>query len=124
MGGEEINTDFRKILGHSVKHGGLGILDPQLSAESAYHTSKAARVELVDSLLGGSALNYVGHGAYVRWTSLLKRRENMYVELGEISRQKELAEGQERNCLHRATGNEEWLSDVTHRLNGKELSHE
>ena len=28
FGGEEINTNFRKILGHSVKHDGLGILDP------------------------------------------------------------------------------------------------
>ena len=26
--GEEINADFRKILGHSAKHGGLGIPDP------------------------------------------------------------------------------------------------
>ena len=42
FGGEEINADFRKILGHSVKHGGLGIPDPRLSAESAYNTSKAA----------------------------------------------------------------------------------
>ena len=33
--GEEINTDFRKILGHSNKHGSLGILDAWLSAESA-----------------------------------------------------------------------------------------
>ena len=32
FGGEEINADFRKILGHSVKHGGLGIPDPRLSA--------------------------------------------------------------------------------------------
>ena len=28
FGGEEINADFRKILGHSVKHGGLGIPHP------------------------------------------------------------------------------------------------
>ena len=28
FGGEEVNADFRKILGHSVKHGSLGILDP------------------------------------------------------------------------------------------------
>ena len=49
--GEEINTDFRKILGHSVNHGGLGIPDPRLSSESAYNTSKAASGELVDSLL-------------------------------------------------------------------------
>ena len=32
--GEEINADFWQILGHSVKHGGLGIPDPKLSAES------------------------------------------------------------------------------------------
>ena len=35
FGGEEIDTDFRKILGHIVKHGGLVIPDPRLSAESA-----------------------------------------------------------------------------------------
>ena len=39
--GEEITADFQKILGHSVKHGGLGITDPRLSAESANITSKA-----------------------------------------------------------------------------------
>ena len=63
FGGEEINTDFRKILGHSVKNCGLDIPDPRLSAESAYNNSKAASVELVDLLLRGTALNYVGHRA-------------------------------------------------------------
>ena len=66
FGGEEIDTDFRKILGHGVKHGGLGIPDQRLSAESAYNPSKAAIRELVDNLLGGSFLNYVGHRACVR----------------------------------------------------------
>ena len=42
FGGEEITANFRKILGHSVKHGGLGIPDPWLSAKSSYNTSKAA----------------------------------------------------------------------------------
>ena len=51
FGGEVINADFRKILGHSVKHGGLGILYPRLLAESAYNTSKAASGKLVDYLL-------------------------------------------------------------------------
>ena len=41
FGGEEINSNLRKILGHSVKHGGLGIPELRLSAESAYNTSKA-----------------------------------------------------------------------------------
>ena len=42
FGGEEINADFRKILGHGVNHGRLGITNPRLSSESAYNTSKAA----------------------------------------------------------------------------------
>ena len=57
FGGEKIDADFRKILGHGVKHGGLGIPDPRLSEESAYNTSTAASRELVDYLLGGSFLN-------------------------------------------------------------------
>ena len=35
--GDEINTDFWQILGHSIKHAGLGILAPRLSAESAHN---------------------------------------------------------------------------------------
>ena len=73
FGGEEINANFRKILSHSVKHGGLGIPYPRLSAECVYNTSKAASRELVDSLLGGSVFNYVGHRACVRKASLAAR---------------------------------------------------
>ena len=40
--GEEITADFRKILGHNVKHGTLGIPDPRLSEECAYNNSMAA----------------------------------------------------------------------------------
>ena len=61
VGGEETDVDFRKILGHSVMHGGLGIPDPRLSAESSYNTSKANSGELVGSILGGTELNYVGN---------------------------------------------------------------
>ena len=28
FGGAEVDTDFGKILGHSVKHGGLGLTNP------------------------------------------------------------------------------------------------
>ena len=81
FGREEINADFRKILSHSVKHGGLGIPDPRFSAESAYNTSKVASRELVDSLIGGSVLNYVGHRACVRKASLAARRAKIHVEI-------------------------------------------
>ena len=49
--GEKINADFRKILGHSVKHVVLCIPDPRLSEESAYNIPKADSGELVESLL-------------------------------------------------------------------------
>ena len=61
FGGGEIFTDFRKILGHSVNCGGLGIPYPQLLAESEYNTSKASRGGPVGSLLGGTVLKYVGY---------------------------------------------------------------
>ena len=65
FGGEEVRTDLREILGHSVKHGGLGIPDPRLSAEHAYNTSKASRKVLVGSLLGVTDLNYGAHNGCV-----------------------------------------------------------
>ena len=124
FGGEEINSDFWNILGHSVKNGRLGILDPRLSAESAYNTSKAASGGLVDYLLGGYTVNYVGHRACVRKASSLARRERKHVELSELDRQKYLAGVQERKRLHRETRNGAWLSAVPHRLNGKKVSWE
>ena len=42
FGGEEVDADFRKILGHSVKKGGLCIPAPRSSVESAYNTSNVA----------------------------------------------------------------------------------
>ena len=49
--GEEINSDFWQILGHSVNYGCLGIPDPRLSVDSSYDTSKAVSRELLDSFL-------------------------------------------------------------------------
>ena len=40
FGEEEFDSDFWKVVGRSVKHVELGILDPRLSADSAYITSK------------------------------------------------------------------------------------
>ena len=48
----------------------------------------------------------------------------MHVKLGDMARRKELAGGQERNRLHKATRNGGCLIAVTHRLNSTELSQE
>ena len=93
FGGEEIDAYFRKILGHSVKHGGLGTPDRQQSENSAYNTSKAAsrELELVDSLLGGSVLNYVGHRACIHKASQSARLSKRIVELSELYDRQEQA---------------------------------
>ena len=46
------------------------------------------------------------------------------MDMAELAIQKELSEGQDRNCLHRATSNGVWLSTTPHRLNGVEMSWE
>ena len=46
----------------------------------------------------------------------------MIVELSEMYDRKEQEGCQEKNRLHRATRNGEWLISVPHRINGTELS--
>ena len=87
FGGEEINADFCKILGHSVKHGRLCILDTRLSVESAYIISKAASWGLVDSLLEVTALNCIVHRACVRRASAGAGKERKHVEMTDLDRQ-------------------------------------
>ena len=94
LGEQEINANFRKILGHTVKHGGLGILHPWLSEDSAHNTPKVASRELVYSIFGGSVLNYVGHRACVRGESAGERKQRKHLEMADMDIQKELAGGQ------------------------------
>ena len=94
--GKEITANFRKILCHSVKHGGLGIPDPRLSAECAYNTYKVASRELVDSLLRGSVLNYIGHRACVRKASQSARLSKQIAEMSELFERQEQAGRQDK----------------------------
>ena len=95
-----------------------------MSEDSAYNISKAASGELLYSLLGGSALNYLGHRACVHKASLAERRAKMHIDLGDLAKRKELAEGQDRNRFHIATRNGACLSAVPHRFISTELSQE
>ena len=105
FGGEDIDTNFRKILGHIVNHGGLDITGPRFSAESAYNTYKASIGELVGSILGGTDLNYVGHMACVRGTSAGARKDQKHVDTEELDRKKDMSGGQERKQYHMETRN-------------------
>ena len=93
-------------------------------AESAHNTSKAASGELVYSILGGTALNYIGYRACIHGASAGASKYWNHVELAELVRLKELSGVQDRNRLHRSTKNVAWLSAVPHHLNGIEFSWE
>ena len=69
FGWEEFSSYFGDILGRSVKCGGPGIPDPQLSEERNYNASKSASEVLVGFLLGGTDLKYVAHKGCVRRAS-------------------------------------------------------
>ena len=79
FGVEEINVDFRKSLGRIIKHSSLGIPDLRSSSDIIYNTSKAASGELVGSLLGGTALNYIGHRACIHGASAGARKKGKYL---------------------------------------------
>ena len=86
FGGEKVDADFRKILGHSLKRSGLGITDPHLSAEITQNTLKSACWELVGSILGGTNPNYVGHRACVRGASERVRKERVQLDMADIEK--------------------------------------
>ena len=69
FGGEEVSDNIREILGHSMKHGGLGIPEHQMLTDRAYNISKAAIEVLLGSLFGGTKLNYVAYKGCVHRAS-------------------------------------------------------
>ena len=56
-----MDDDLRYFLGHGVKRCRIFIPDPMKSVEWVHVTSLEACEALVESLLVGSDINYVGH---------------------------------------------------------------
>ena len=83
---EEVNADLREILGHSVKHGGLGIPDPFLLAYCVYNTYKSASEVLVGSLLGSTHRNYIYHKSCVCRSIAEAQKQWEYLEMEILTR--------------------------------------
>ena len=81
---------------HGVKLGGIGIPDPRSSAERGHLASVEACDALVESLFGGSNLNYVGHRSYVRKASIRARKSREREESAALTEWKAEVGGQER----------------------------
>ena len=69
FGGEEVNDRMQLLLGHRIKRSDLVIKDPRELTGWGHNNSADSCGELVDSLLIGTDLNYVGHRACVRKAS-------------------------------------------------------
>ena len=61
-----IGGEFRELLGHSVRTGGIGVRNPVTTAGAAFRTSREASRLLVDSLLGKCDFRCWRHAAQVR----------------------------------------------------------
>ena len=99
FGGEEVSANLREILVNIVKRRGLGIPEPQISAQHDYRNSKAYSEVLVGSLLGGTNPNYVAHKGCIRRASTDGWKEQVFSDTVAMTRRKELVRGEGLNYL-------------------------
>ena len=78
----------------------------------------------MESLLGGSNLNYVGHWLCVRKASSGAWKERYQEETVTLGRRKEEVGVKDRIWIERATRSGAWITDAPNRLNGADLSQE
>ncbi|KAL7523483.1 hypothetical protein ACHAXR_000201, partial [Thalassiosira sp. AJA248-18] len=77
---EEVKEDFRRLLTHSVKQGGLNIRDPAASAARLHQSSLEACETLVASLMENSDLSSAAHKQCVRQAGAKARKERIEAE--------------------------------------------
>ena len=90
--------------------------------ERENNISKEAIKVLVGSLLIVANLNYVAHKGCVRRVSADGWKQRDFSGTAVLTIMKELVDGVGLNCLWRSMQNGAWLMDITHHLNGTELS--
>ena len=107
-----------------MKCGGLGIPNPWLLEERENNISKVAIKVLVGSLLIVANLNCVAHKGCVRRVSADGWKQRDFSGTAVLTIMKELVNGVGLNRPWQAMENGAWLMDITHQLNGTELSRE
>ena len=83
---EEGTDDFRTLLSHGVKQGGINFRNPVESAARMRQSSVEGSRVLVASLLSGKELNGVEHATSVRAASTAGRKERVEQEQAHILR--------------------------------------
>jgi hypothetical protein len=70
---DNIDDEFRTLLGHGVKQGGITVRNPTLTASRLFESSEAACAALVGCLLSDEALDLRAHVQCVRQASTVMR---------------------------------------------------
>ena len=116
-----IDDDFRRLLGHSVKMGGIGIRDPTKVADRLFAASMEATASLAENLAANAVFSIEAHRAQVRQASATMRRDRATAEeafLAELSARDRGI----RNHIDAAKESGAWLTALPRRLNGTQLS--
>ena len=87
-------------------------------------TSVEACEALVESLLGGLDIKYIGHRSCIRKDISRTRKARDREESSVLVKRKAEVGVQEKVQLERATRSGSWLTVMPHQLNGMELSQE
>jgi len=121
---EEVKEDFRQLLSHGVKQGGLNIRNPAAGAARLHQSSLEACESLVASLMANTPLGSEDHKQCVRKAGAKARKERVESEQAFV---KELMVGASKKVkkrLERIGETGAWLSASPNQLDGNLLSAE
>ena len=117
----ELDSDLRQTLTHSVKTGGLGILNPMDTAQRVHNISAAATGCLTASLIrNDGTFDIAEHNRTARTTTLEARKGRIEDELLSLTRRGEGNATKQRRDK-RNTKNGAWLTVVPTEKNGTVL---
>ncbi|KAL7458901.1 hypothetical protein ACHAXS_000437 [Conticribra weissflogii] len=116
-----INNNFHRLLGQSVKMGGIGIRDPTKVANRLFHVSKDATAILIKNLAANADFSIEAYQAQVKQALSMMHRDHATEEEAFLdnlsSRDRSL-----RNHLDATKESGAWLTALPRCLNGTQLS--
>ena len=116
--------EFRQLLSHGAKQGGMNLRNPAAGAEGLHQASLDAGEVLVESLLRNTTLDSVEHKQCVRKAGAKARKERLDSELGALAELKVGASKQTKKRLERIGRTGKWLTIPPNKLDGTLLSKE
>ncbi|KAL7524012.1 hypothetical protein ACHAXR_000406, partial [Thalassiosira sp. AJA248-18] len=121
---DEVKDDFRQLLSHGVKQGGINIRNPTAGAERLHQSSLEACESLVASLMANTPLGSEEHKQCVRKAGTKTLKERVDSEKAFVKEMMEGASKKVKKWLERIGETGAWLSASPNQLDGNLLSAE